>query len=67
MARPVDPPHPRATAAPDASLLLRQAREATALRENLRRRKQQVRARQPAPTDPATDPTTSDLRRTPPD
>ncbi len=56
MARPVDPPRPAPTGMADAATLLRKAREATALRENLRRRKQQVRARrQPDAADAAAD------------
>ena len=46
MTRPVDPPKSAQSGMADAATFQRQAREAAALRENLRRRKQQVRARQ---------------------
>ena len=67
MARPVDPPPQGAsTGDHDPGLPPRQAREAAALRENLRRRKQQTRARaEPAATDPASAAVASDLPREP--
>ena len=65
MARPVDTPTAPIGPA-DAATLLRHAREAAALRENLRRRKQQVRARQqPCATDPAADLPSPDPSRLP--
>ena len=53
MTPPHDPLPPRITAAAEAARIERQAREAEALRANLRRRKAQARARAelPAPED----------------
>jgi hypothetical protein len=44
--KPPNKPKPAATARADAERAARQAREAAALRENLRKRKQQARARE---------------------
>ncbi len=46
-------PLPASGDRPEAERQARLAREAVALRENLRRRKQQVRAREDGPTDAA--------------
>ncbi len=46
-------PQPTLTAEAEAERAARQAREATALRENLRRRKAQSRAREAVPDTPA--------------
>jgi hypothetical protein len=54
MADPPDKPKPATTPKAEAELLARRAREAAALRENLRRRKAQSRARIEQPTEPET-------------
>ena len=48
-----DPPKPATTARTEAAQQARRDREAAALRENLRRRKEQARAREAPPGLPA--------------
>ena len=54
--KPPQPALPRLSEAAAAAAAERRAREAAALRENLRRRKQQLRSRTPAPPLPADKP-----------